>query len=207
MENTDLRNTTPQDENPGNAIPEGENQQIIIPQDESQQNTTPESESLPIIIPEDESLKIEEEIELVSASIGKRFANYILDSIFYLIFCYLLGILIGIFVLIVSPDSLSYFEEEHKLLDYLFAFIAGILFYTLQESLSGRTLAKYITRTKVVNLSGEKPDLKSIFIRSLCRYIPFEAFSFFRTEGYGWHDEISKTRVVDVPRKYVESDL
>ena len=130
------------------------------------------------------------------ASKGNRFANYLLDSVFYILFSYVFGFVLGIVLSIVSPESLSIFEEDNKLLEYLLGLIAGIIYYSLLEGLTGRTLAKFITKTKVITENGEKPDISTILIRTLCRFVPFEAFSFLESGSTGWHDRWSKTIVV-----------
>ena len=73
------------------------------------------------------------------------------------------------------------------------------------ESLSGRTLGKLITGTIVVNENGKKPDFGTVFKRSLCRLIPFNAISFLFNPGLGWHDSISDTYVVN--KKSLEESL
>ena len=42
--------------------------------------------------------------------------------------------------------------------------------------------------------NGTKPRFGQVIGRTLCRFVPFEAFSFFGERG--WHDKIPKTRVV-----------
>jgi uncharacterized RDD family membrane protein YckC len=133
-----------------------------------------------------------------TASKGKRFSNYLLDLIFYFIFSFILGAFLGIILFFVSPESLSIFDGDNKLVDYVLGFIAGMIYYTTFEALTGRTLAKYITKTKVVSESGENPDLSAILIRSLCRFIPFEPFSFLGSKKSGWHDRLSKTIVIEI---------
>ena len=145
-----------------------------------------------------ESKLKENEILNKMASKGKRFTNYLLDLIFFLIFSYIFGVILGIVLLFVSPESLSIFEEDNKLLEYLLGFIAGMIYYSSLEGLTGRTLAKFITKTKVITENGEKPDFRTILIRTLCRFVPFEAFSFLGSEDTGWHDRWSKTIVVNV---------
>lgn len=51
--------------------------------------------------------------------------------------------------------------------------------------LKGKTIGKYITKTIVVMEDGSKPKASDIVLRSLCRLIPFDAFSFLGTEGKG----------------------
>ncbi|MDV6169300.1 RDD family protein [Flavobacterium sp. DG1-102-2] len=73
-----------------------------------------------------------------------------------------------------------------------------IVYYGLFESVFMRTPAKFITNTMVINRDGSTPDNGRIFLRTLCRQIPLEIFSFLWPPGTGWHDSISKTLVVDV---------
>ena len=71
-------------------------------------------------------------------------------------------------------------------------------YYVLFEALTGRTPAKYITGTRVVNMMGGKPSFGQILGRSAARFIPLEPFSFFGSSRRGWHDSLSHTRVVRV---------
>ncbi len=140
------------------------------------------------------------EIELLSktASSGKRFVNYIIDGIFFMIFCLLFGAGLGIAVAIISPSSVSFFEHDNKVFNYLLTIVAGLIYYSILEYTTGRTIGKFITKTRVVNENGKKPDFKTILIRSLCRFIPFEQFSFFSSDNTGLHDKISKIRVIEI---------
>jgi uncharacterized RDD family membrane protein YckC len=144
------------------------------------------------------SQRLEREMAGRTASQGKRFANYLLDMIFYFIFTFIFAFIIVILLAIFSPSSLSIFQEENYLVNYSLAFIALMTYYTLFESITGRTLAKYITKTKVVDENGQHPGLGTIVLRSLCRLIPFEAFSFLGEDASGWHDKLTKTKVVEV---------
>ena len=84
------------------------------------------------------------------------------------------------------------------LLEYFIGFVLGTIYYSIFEGLTGRSVGKLITKTKVVNEEGEKASFDSIIRRSLCRYIPFEALSFLGSDAIGWHDTLSKTRVVEI---------
>jgi len=89
------------------------------------------------------------------------------------------------------------FEEDNVLLNYAMAYTVITIYYVIFEYSTGRSVAKFITKTKVVNMQGEQPGFKTIFIRTLCRFIPFEAFSFLGESKTGWHDTLSKTRVIN----------
>jgi uncharacterized RDD family membrane protein YckC len=82
-------------------------------------------------------------------------------------------------------------------------FFLGILvavgYFVLTEALFQRTLAKFITGTRVVTADGTQPSFGQIVGRSFARMIPFEAFSFLGSPNpVGWHDSLSGTRVVEV---------
>lgn len=133
---------------------------------------------------------------------GKRFTNNFIDYILYIL------LTIGIALLgnwlydsygfkgLAVGDLTSL--EEHSFRFNILQFFVSIIFYGLFESLLSRTPAKYITGTKVVMRDGTRPDSTAILIRTLCRQIPLEAFSFlFGQFAIGWHDTLSKTLVVD----------
>jgi uncharacterized RDD family membrane protein YckC len=154
-----------------------------------------------LMAPED----IQKKIEIDSASGGKRLANLIIDRIVLYLFFVVLGVVIGIF----SPDTMNtVIEQENtpafKIIDFFISIMVGLTYYIGFEAATGRTIGKYVTGTKVVDNYGKKPDTSTIIARSLCRLIPFNAFSFLNSKSSGWHDSISKTRVVNVKSFYDE---
>ena len=140
----------------------------------------------------EEQLAITRESVGKLASQGKRFTNYIIDFIFIMVFSFMIGVVLAL----ISPEMLEAIENGGRLLDYVFGFVVGMIYYSVFEMITGRTIGKLITGTKVVDEQGNKPDANAILVRSLCRYIPLEALSFLG-DGPGWHDTMSKTRVVD----------
>ncbi len=136
------------------------------------------------------------------ASKSKRLANYFIDRIIlYLFFAVLVFVAVIIAELLGSESVLQVLydlENMNPLLDTLVTTIAFIILYFILESISQRTIGKLITQTKVVLENGEKPPPETIIIRSLCRVIPFEPFSFLGNIPRGWHDTLSKTYVVDI---------
>ena len=135
------------------------------------------------------------------ATTGKRLINFILDRIFAYIGAWiimLVGILIGFLV------------SSHGIVYAIFVIVAALFYlfgyYVLFEAVWQRTPAKWITRTKVVKSDGSKPKVLRILGRTLCRSIPFEAFSFlFGSNPVGWHDDLSHTLVV--PSEYTADDI
>lgn len=136
----------------------------------------------------------------VLASKGIRFANFFIDYIIIIIFASIVGVILGI----ISELTGNYtvFELlENPIIEYAFGYLIWLLYYIPFETLTkGRTVGKYITKTKVVLYDGSEPTINEVLVRSLCRLIPFEQFSFLGTDGKGWHDSISKTYVVDIKK-------
>ncbi|MCK8480996.1 RDD family protein [Psychroserpens algicola] len=139
----------------------------------------------------------------VLASKGKRFLNFIIDYIIL----YLLSFALGIAIALISELTGSYELYEFIALNdnfwvsYILGMFIWLFYYTLIETFTkGRTIGKYITKTTVVLFDGSKPTINEILIRSLCRLIPFEQFSFLGQDAKGWHDSLSKTYVVDVEK-------
>lgn len=140
------------------------------------------------------------EIEVIDemAGMGKRFLNYLLDLLFLMILVFLFYLILGIVLAFVAPSILTDMIDGENQLVYLVSFVLSMIYYISFEVATGRSIAKYITRTKVVTETGEKPMFKTILIRSLCRFIPLEAFSALFNDGSGWHDTISNTKVINI---------
>lgn len=86
----------------------------------------------------------------------------------------------------------------------LIGVVISLIYYLVLEGLFARSIAKFITGTVVVDENGEKPDFATVFKRSLCRFIPFDAFTFLGGSR-GWHDSISNTYVVN--KKALEEEM
>jgi len=70
-----------------------------------------------------------------------------------------------------------------------------VSYYVSFEVISGRTLGKVLTGTRVVTTSGLALSIPTALVRTLCRLLPFEPMSFSLAETW-WHDSLSRTRVV-----------
>ena len=135
------------------------------------------------------------------ASKGKRFVNHLIDLVPQYAVIY--GLSYGFYYLgeFTGNYALSdWFNGMSTVMDYVFTYLLLLIYYTLMEGYTERTLGKYVTRTKVIKIDAEPIMLKDAFIRSLCRLIPFDMLSFLGTNGKGWHDSISKTYVVDIDK-------
>jgi hypothetical protein len=114
-----------------------------------------------------------------------RVVHFVVDSIVWLLIA---------FVLTLPLDAMVQFE---LLIGYAILFVSFIGYYFVMEMYCQRTVAKFITRTKVVTDSGDKPTVSDILARTFCRLIPFDQISFLFIRN-GFHDKLSGTRVVKV---------
>lgn len=144
-----------------------------------------------------ESFKVTDDI---LAPKEQRFLNFIIDRIvFYLIFFTIGMLIVLIFMLIGFEKGILWMENLENIgrgWDYLLSYTAMFIYFFVMESYLSKTIGKAITRTSVVLENGEKPTFKDISIRSISRFVPFDALSFLGTLGNGWHDKWSKTYVV-----------
>ena len=104
------------------------------------------------------------------ASGGKRFGNMIIDIICFYALAFLIGIFLGAFGIV------GYLEN--KLLGYAFSLSVHFIYHSSFEGLFGKTVGKMITGTHVVGERGNKITYYDAAMRSLCRFIPFEGFTF-----------------------------
>lgn len=128
--------------------------------------------------------------EFIIASQSKRLTNYIIDLIIgSYVAPYLIGFVLG------SIGVLTGNEDETLM--WLIALIIFALYYFFLELFFGQTIGKLITGTRVVMRNGDKANEGALFIRTLIRFVPFEAFSFSGKRPVGWHDDWSKTIVIE----------
>jgi uncharacterized RDD family membrane protein YckC len=131
---------------------------------------------------------------------GRRFGTLVVDIAGYLLLSGLLGALIGAAEgLTVGIDEVSAIEQGPHFVDYVIAALAFFAYYVFFEGIWARTPGKWLFGTVVVRESGGRPSLGQVLGRTACRFIPFEAFSFFFGTA-GWHDRIPKTLVVRTSR-------
>jgi len=129
-----------------------------------------------------------ERAQLTLASTGQRFGNFLID---YFGAPFVFGIFLGL--------TGSDFGEGIN--DYVFGIMFMLIYFIPLEAISGITLGKWITGTKAVNNDGSKLTLIKAVGRTICRFIPFEPFSFLGARPEGWHDKIPKTMVISTKRR------
>ncbi|NUY81550.1 RDD family protein [Flavobacterium sp. MAH-1] len=125
---------------------------------------------------------------------GLRLAHFLIDYFAIIALYVILSIAFTLIVIATGGMPSQSYPTTNIALSLLLWFLPYFAYYFVWEALAGRTLGKLITGTIVIHESGEKPTPRTIFIRTLCRFIPFEAFSFLGDTG--WHDSISGTCVV-----------
>lgn len=77
--------------------------------------------------------------------------------------------------------------------------LAGIVsaaYFLFAEWTFGRTIGKLLTRSSVVDESGQRASFKQIVKRTAIRFIPWDCLTFLKESSRGWHDKFSKTTVI-----------
>lgn len=145
----------------------------------------------------EQHLFAEPEYHLVQASMGKRFANYLVDLLVF----YALVFAGGFVLAIISPQTIESINEDDpgfNLLDRLFTLLLyGLYMFVVEAAFKGKSLGKLITGTRAVNEDGTDVTAKAAFFRGLSRAVPFNALSALGNPTYPWHDKWTKTYVID----------
>ncbi|WP_079243113.1 RDD family protein [Chryseobacterium indologenes] len=73
-----------------------------------------------------------------------------------------------------------YFYSNGNIIWQLFIgnFNYCVYYFLMENFLDGRTVAKYITGTKVISTDGTKPTTQQFFYRSLSRIVPLMGYLF-----------------------------
>ncbi|XLS27650.1 RDD family protein [Flavobacteriaceae bacterium M23B6Z8] len=119
---------------------------------------------------------------------GIRFVNFLIDVIVWLVLAFIISFVIGLFTQTTEQGIIS-------LIGYILIFGTFIAYYAIMEIKFQKTIGKFLTKTKVVKMNGEKPTDADIITRTFCRLIPFDRLSFLFVKN-GIHDFLSKTKVV-----------
>lgn len=139
----------------------------------------------------EEAVVEKEQQQLVDSNVvglGIRFVNFLIDIIVWLILTFVISFIVGLFIQ--STDQVFI-----MLMGYFLFFGTFIGYYSIMEIKLQKTLGKFVTKTKVVNLNGDKPENGEIIKRTFYRLIPCDRLSFFFVKN-GFHDYLSKTKVV-----------
>ena len=117
-----------------------------------------------------------------------RFIHLIVDTIAFIVIMIIFAFIFGLFI---NPTD----ESLIAILGYLILAASFFGYYVFMETKYQKTIGKFITKTKVINKNGTKPELVDIVRRTFCRLIPFDRISFLFTKN-GFHDRLSDTTIV-----------
>lgn len=129
------------------------------------------------------------------AAVWQRLVNFIIDVVAFYALMAVAGIIAGLVTAAINPDLRSISPGSIQLLFLFLYFLIIALYYTLLEGSKGKTLGKLITKTKSIQVDGAPLGYKKAFLRTLCRFIPFEFISVF-FGGLMWHDQWTYTMTV-----------
>jgi uncharacterized RDD family membrane protein YckC len=115
-----------------------------------------------------------------------RFFHFVVDLFFAYVFSFFAGYMFGVF-------QLAHIVVENQ---YLFGAIVIFIFFFFQEFFFGKTIGKFITKTRVVDKTGNRPSFTLLVIRNISRLIPFDALTYLSKEKRGLHDIFSTTYVI-----------
>lgn len=119
---------------------------------------------------------------------GPRFVNRLLDAMY-----------LNMMVLNIVSYFMSGFysfgsrDSSDVIIGYVLMLLFPFLYYFITESIFKQTIGKVITGTYVMSKDGRRAPILNVLGRTLCRYIPFEPFSYLVDEGGRWHDRFSGT--------------
>ena len=110
-----------------------------------------------------------------------RLYNFLIDSLVFFVIVMIFTMLLNEYV---AQEDLKYMM-----------ILVYYLYYFIMEWTTGQTVGKMITKSKVVTSdTQEKPTVSRILIRTLCRLIPVDFFSYLFIP-IGIHDRLSKTEL------------
>lgn len=124
-------------------------------------------------------------IQKIKVSNGKRLLGNVIDVTVITFF----NVIILNFTSIVEGNYSNDIE-----LNFLSSIIYFIYFFIMETTKNGKTIGKRLLKMSVTNDRGESPAMSTIALRTICRFIPFDALSFLW--GGNWHDSLSGTYVV-----------
>ena len=129
-----------------------------------------------------------------------RFANLLIDIVAIFIFAFIATIIVTLLSLIVGNGLAVWLSGMSDAEANILGVVIMSIYYIAMELTTGRTIGKYITGTLIVMEDGTKPKARAVVIRTLCRFLPFEVFSFFGSYPRGWHDSAAGIYVVNAKK-------
>ena len=151
-----------------------------------------------------EEIQLKRKVKTITG--GARFGHYLIDGLIIaaVAFAY-------VYITMQVNGSSYYYSRGYSgfQIDYS-GYIITLLYYGGFEAWLGTTPGKLALKRYVIDEYAQKPDIGTILGRSICRLVPFEAFSCLGDRG--WHDKWSNTYVVsqeerDYLRKQLDADF
>jgi uncharacterized RDD family membrane protein YckC len=134
-----------------------------------------------------------ENYEIVESKKIDRLIHLVIDSIIMVfVFFSITGAFVNYQFITKNEVIPSFLNNQFGA--FLISLFIAFIYYPFFEGIFGATPGKFLTDSRVVNPKSEIPEISTIFVRTLCRQIPFNAISFFGKKG--WHDTFSKSYVV-----------
>lgn len=150
--------------------------------------------------PQEQHLLLDLEDTYVRASHGKRLANYFLDIFAFFVLLFII-LLLWEMISPGSVDSMANEDNSNTLLDRVIYTLLYAVFMFAQEAIfKGRSVGKFITGTRAVNLDGSTISSKTAMLRALSRAVPFCAFSALGSPCNPWQDKWTDSMVIDIKR-------
>lgn len=119
--------------------------------------------------------------------VGSRVINFLVDTIIVALIAY------GLY----KWNNFYVYYWQHKFYPFWMFFYPMIfVYYTVFETIFGRSTGKWISMSKVTNINGERPAFYQVLLRSLLRLTFIDMF-FIPIFDRPLHDQLSKTRVVE----------
>jgi uncharacterized RDD family membrane protein YckC len=139
---------------------------------------------------------------LVPTRWHKRLINFLVDYLIFVVFLVLLAAAAAVIWSLVTSEDFDViterFDDLPPLADRLITSVLYCAYCLFFESLTnGKTLAKLLTRTRVVSVDGTKPTFNQLLKRNFSRMVPLDGFSFIAQTPQGWHDRWADVYVVD----------
>src|SRR5688500_15175261 len=100
------------------------------------------------------------------ATARTRLANYIIDNVLRAIMAAALLVFGDFFGILSFYDSF----RESGINKFLAGMAWAFVYYVFFEGIYGQSPAKMITRCEVITEDGERPNLNTIMLRTLCRF-------------------------------------
>jgi len=130
-----------------------------------------------------------------SKEINKNIARTTLRGINFLVDLFVVIVLYLFTIFIIKNTTNIISPREIILINRTTLFCVFIFYFIIAETIFQKTIGKLLTKTKVIDLEGGKPNFLKITTRTFSRLIPLDGISYLYTIN-GFHDKIAKTVVV-----------